>query len=79
MHRWLFLVSLQDGGREQSWPVTIWVWGGFLSLEHLHVADVVDVELRLEYYYQTLPIESHCQYRRSESHLTDGRVSLCRA
>jgi hypothetical protein len=55
---------------------TIRVGRRLLRLEHLHVADVVHVELRLEHDDQALPVEPHRQDRRAEGHLADGRVPL---
>jgi len=47
-----------------------------LSPEHLHVADVVDVELRLQDYYQSLPVQPHGQDRRAEGHFAYRGVPL---
>jgi hypothetical protein len=61
---------------KQAAARTVGVGRCLLRLEHLHVADVVDVQLRLEHHDQPLPVEAHGQDRRAEGHLADGGVPL---
>jgi hypothetical protein len=49
-------------------PPTIRVWGRLFGLEHLHVTDIVYVELRLQHHYQPFPVQPHRQYCCSERH-----------
>ena len=55
---------------------TIRIRRRLLGLEHLEVAYIVDVELRLEHNYDSLPVHPHCQNGCSKGHLTYGRVPL---
>lgn len=46
-------------------------------VEKVHVQDVVQIYFLLEYYHESLSIQSHCKYSGREREFTDSRGSLC--
>jgi len=54
----------------------MWIGRSLLGLEHLHVADVVYVQLRLQHYYETLSVQAHRQNGSTKRHFAYCRVSL---
>jgi len=54
----------------------MWIGRSLLGLEHLHVTDVVYVQLRLQHYYETLSVQAHRQNGSTKRHFAYCRVSL---
>lgn len=45
-------------------------------MEELHVADVVDIDLLLQNYYEALPVKLNGEDGRGKGELADGGLSL---
>ena len=39
---------------------TVWIGGSLDCVEEFHVANVVKVDLVLQYHHQTLSVQAHC-------------------
>lgn len=55
---------------------TVGIWRRLLLFQHLHVANIVNIQVGLEHHDQALPVQAHSQNTGSKSHLAYCGVSL---